>query len=79
MAVNLSFNSRYEEAKVWPDRNYVYVFLGGEPSFETADRHMIDARVNFAHQAFSTAQSMTLELVGAGSKYFAGVKDGSGA
>jgi hypothetical protein len=79
MAVNISFNSRYAEAKVWPDRNYIYVFLGGEPGFETADRHMIDSRVNFAHQAFSTAQSMTLELVGAGSKYFAGAKDGSGA
>ena len=78
MAVNISFNSRYAGAKVWPDREYSFVFLGGTPSFDTGLRHMIDPRVNFAHQAFSTAQSMSLELVGQGSAYFAGTKDGSG-
>jgi hypothetical protein len=79
MAVNISFNSRYAGAKVWPDREYSFVFLGGTPSFDTGVRHMIDPRVNFAHQAFSTAQSMSLELIGQGSAYFVGTKDGSGA
>jgi hypothetical protein len=79
MAVNISFNSRFPGAKVWPDRDYVFVFLGGTPSFETDTRHMIDPRVNFAHQAFSTARSMNQEVVGQGSAYFAGAKDSSGA
>ena len=79
MTVNISFNSRYAGASVWEDRQYSFIFLGGTPSFDTGVRHMIDPRVNFAHQAFSTAQSMSLELVGQGSAYFAGSKDSSGA
>jgi hypothetical protein len=78
MAVNISFNSRFAEAKVWPDREYTFVFLGGTPSFDNGVRHMIDSRINFAHQAFSTAESMSLELVGQGSAYFASTKDASG-
>jgi hypothetical protein len=78
MAVNVSFNSRAPEAKVWPDREYAFVFIGGTPSFDNGVRHMIDSRINFAHQAFSTAESMSLELVGQGSAYFAGTKDASG-
>jgi hypothetical protein len=39
---------------------------------------MIDHRLNFAYQAFSTAESMSLELVGQGSAYFAGFKDSAG-
>ncbi len=83
----MAFNNRFEgariypdrqEARVWPDRQYAFVFIGGDPTFENDVRHMIDERVNFAHQAFSTGFSMTLELVGQGSAYFAAFKDGSG-
>lgn len=79
MAANVSFNSRQPKARVWPDRQYSFVFIGGTPSFETEERQMIDERTNFAHQAFSTAESMALELEGQGSAYFAGFKDAKGA
>ena len=79
MAVNISFNSRFPEAKVWPDREYTFVFLGGTPSFDNGISHMIDSRINFAHQAFSTAESMSSELVGQGSAYFAGTRDATGS
>ena len=78
MATNLSFNSRLPEAEVWPDRQYSFVFIGGTPSFETDERQMIDERANFAHQAFSTAESMSMELEGEGSAYFAGFRDAKG-
>ena len=78
MAVNLSFNARLAEAQVWPDRQYAIIFLGGNPSYENEKRQMVDERTNFAHQAFSTAQSMSMELVGKGSAYFAGFKDADG-
>ncbi len=39
---------------------------------------MIDERTNFAHQAFSTAESMSMELEGEGSAYFAGFRDAKG-
>jgi hypothetical protein len=78
MAVNLSVNPRVTETKVWPDRQYAFVFIGGTPSFDNGVRHMIDHRLNFAYQAFSTAESMSLELVGQGSAYFAGFKDSAG-
>jgi hypothetical protein len=78
MAVNISFNSRNPEKKVWPDREYAYVFLGGVSSFEKDTHHMIDSRINFAHQALSTAKSMTLKIVGAGSQYFAAQTDADG-
>lgn len=79
MAANLSFNARLAEARVWPGRQYAIIFLGGNPRYENEERQMLDERTNFAHQAFSTAQSMALELVGQGSAYFAGFKDGDGA
>ncbi|MCF6262167.1 MAG: DUF1254 domain-containing protein [Xanthomonadales bacterium] len=78
MAATISFNSRFPEAKVWPDREYSFIFIGGTPSFDNGVRHMIDSRVNLTYQAFSTAESMALELVGQGSTYIASAKDASG-
>ncbi len=78
MASNISFNSRNPKKKVWNDRQYSYVFLDNTPSFENDKLQLLDSRINFAHQAFSTGKSMTLELVGAGSKYFAAYQDEQG-
>ena len=78
MANNISFRSRDPRRLVWPDREYAYIFIGGEASFEKPTHHMIESRINFCHQAFSTYDSAILKIVGAGSQYFFTPRDADG-
>lgn len=78
MASNISFRSRDPRRLVWPDREYAYIFIGGEASFEKPTHHMIDSRINFTHQAASSYNSSTLKIIGAGSRYFFAGRDADG-
>ena len=78
MASNISFTSRDPRRLVWPDREYAYIFIGGEASFEKPTHHMIDSRINFTHQAASSYNSAILKIVGAGSQYFFTARDADG-
>ena len=78
MANNISFNSRDPARLVWPDREYAYIFIGGEASFEKPTHHMIESRINFTHQAASSYNSAILKIVGAGSQYFFAGRDADG-
>ena len=75
MASNISFSSRDPQRLVWPDREYAYIFIGGVASFEKPTHHMIESRINFTHQAFSSYNSAILKIVGAGSQYFFTARD----
>lgn len=78
MANNISFTSRDPRRLVWPDREYAYIFIGGEASFAKPTHHMIESRINFTHQAFSSYNSAILKIVGAGSQYFFTARDADG-
>ena len=78
MASNISFNSRDPDRLVWPDREYAYIFIGGEAAFEKPTHHMIESRINFVHQAASSYHSAILKIVGAGSQYFFAGRDADG-
>jgi hypothetical protein len=78
MAAVESYDSRYPNKLIYPDRKWEAVFLGGSPVFRQESYLDFDAMINFFHKAFATSASMVLEMPGKGSQYLLGVRDAEG-
>lgn len=77
MAANVDYNYR-ENVKIYSDRNWEQVFIGGSPVFEKETYQNLDAKIAFFHKAYSTSKAMVLAMPGKGSQYLLGLKDNEG-
>ena len=75
MARAIAYQSREPEAKVYPDRNWEYVFVGGSHEFLRNGVRNLDARTLFHFTAICVTPAMVNKVVGAGSQYLAAYVD----
>ncbi len=78
MAKAIAYQSREPEAKIYPDRKWEYIFVGGSHEFMRNGARNIDARILFHFTAICVTPAMCLKMVGAGSQYLATYVDGDG-
>ena len=78
MARAIAYQSREPEAKVYPDRNWEYVFVGGSHEFLRNGARNLDARILFHFTAICITPAMVNKVVGAGSQYLAAYVDDNG-
>jgi hypothetical protein len=63
---------------LWPDRQYINAFMGGDPFF-LADSYLnLDNRICYFTDAYSLSPAMAMDIVGMGAKYPVTVRDGDG-
>ena len=68
----------YPDNKVYADRTWEQVFIGGSPVFEKDTYRNLDALIAFFHKAYSTSKAMVIAMPGKGSQYLFGIRDGVG-
>ncbi|NLI83443.1 MAG: DUF1254 domain-containing protein [Deltaproteobacteria bacterium] len=78
MAKAIMFASRDPEARVYPDRHWERVFIGGY-KFERDGARLLDARTLWHYGAIVVTPAMEAKMVGVGSQYLTTYKDASGA
>jgi hypothetical protein len=78
MAAVESYASSYPDVRIYPDRRWEQVFLGGSPVFRQSSYLDFDALMNFFHKAYSTSDSMVLAMPGRGSQYLVVMRDADG-
>jgi hypothetical protein len=79
MARAIAYQSREAETKVYPDRNWEYIFVGGSHEFLKNGARNLDARILFHFTAICVTPAMVQKMVGAGSQYMAAYIDAKGA
>ena len=75
MARAIAFKSRDKEARVYPDRNYELIFVGGSHEFLKNGHRNLDARTLFHFTAICITPAMIQKAVGAGSQYLGAYVD----
>jgi hypothetical protein len=78
MAKAIAFANRDPDARVYPDRHWERIFIGGY-QFERDGARLLDARTLFHYTAIVITPAMELQRVGVGSQYLATYKDSHGA
>ena len=78
MARAIAYQSREPEARVYPDRNWEYVFVGGSHEFLKNGVRNLDARTLFHFTAVCVTPAMVNKNVGAGSQYLGAYVDANG-
>jgi len=79
MARAIAYQSREAETKVYADRNWEYIFVGGSHEFLKNGARNLDARILFHFTAICVTPAMVQKMVGAGSQYMAAYIDAKGA
>ena len=75
MARAIAYQSREPEAKVYPDRRWEYIFVGGSHEFLRNGARNLDARILFHFTAICISPAMVNKTVGAGSQYLGAYVD----
>ncbi len=78
MAKAIAFANRDPQARVYPDRHWETIFIGGY-KFERDGARLPDARTLFHYTAIGVTPAMEVQRVGVGSQYLAAYKDAGGA
>ncbi len=78
MAKAIAFANRDPQAKIYPDRHWERIFIGGY-KFERDGARLLDARTLFHYAVIVITPAMEVKRVGVGSQYLATYKDASGA
>ncbi len=78
MAKANAYANRLKDAKVYDDRHYEYLFIGGSHEFMNNGVLNIDARTLFHYEAIVITPAMTNKMVGIGSQYVSGYRDSDG-
>lgn len=78
MAKAIAFANRDHEAKIYPDRHWETIFIGGY-KFERDGARLFDARTLFHYTAIVVTPAMEAKRVGVGSQYLSTYKDANGA
>jgi hypothetical protein len=78
MARAIAYQSRESEARVYLDRNWEYIFVGGSHEFLKNGARNLDARILFHFTAICVTPAMVQKMIGAGSQYMAAYVDANG-
>jgi len=70
-----AYANRLEGVRIYPDRKYEYLFIGGRHDFMSGDALWIDARTLFHYEAIVVTPAMARKMVGVGSQYLACYRD----
>ena len=73
------FASRDEQAKFYPDRQWLTAFVGGSYQFLSGAERLLDARDMFFYYATGITPAMAMAKVGSGSAYAGAFRDAKGA
>ena len=77
MAATVDYDYR-PMPKIYSDRNWEQVFIGGSPVFEADNYLNLDALIAFFHKAYSTSNAMVIAMPGRGAQYLLGMRDSDG-
>ena len=77
VAKAIAFDNRDPQAKVYPDRHWERIFIGGY-KFERDGARLLDARTLFHYTAIVVTPAMEVKRVGVGSQYLQTYKDANG-
>ena len=64
-----------KRARIYPDRKYETIFIGGSHEFKDGEAMLLDARTLFHYEAIVITPAMTMEMVGVGSQYLCVYRD----
>jgi hypothetical protein len=78
MAKAIAFSNRDPQARIYPDRHWERIFIGGY-KFERDGARLLDARTLFHYTAIVVTPAMEVEMIGVGSQYLTTYKDIDGA
>ncbi|MGI9530968.1 DUF1254 domain-containing protein [Lutimonas sp.] len=78
MAKANAYANRLHDAKVYEDRQYEHLFIGGSHEFMNDDVLNLDARTLFHYEAIVITPAMTNKMIGIGSQYVSGYRDNKG-
>ena len=72
------FDNRYEESRIFKNRQWRTGFIGGSHEFEKNNVRLLDARTLFFYYATMVTPAMAAKMVGVGSQYAGAVQDRDG-
>ncbi|MQR00994.1 DUF1254 domain-containing protein [Glaciimonas soli] len=78
MAMNFSFNKRFEGAKYRPDANWVYVLEMKDPNQEDENNTQLDQRTAWFYEAVTASKGMMSRVAGLGQAYLGSYHDQHG-
>ncbi len=78
MARAITYQSREPEVKVYPDRHWEYIFVGGSHEFMKGGARNVDARILFHFSVICVTPAMVQKTIGAGSQYMTTYVDRDG-
>jgi hypothetical protein len=70
-----AYSHREPTVRIYPDRKYESIFLGGSHEFKNGDALLLDARLLFHYEAIVVTPAMTRKMVGIGSQYLVDYRD----
>ncbi len=70
-----AYSHREPTVRIYPDRKYESIFLGGSHEFKNGDALLLDARLLFHYEAIVVTPAMTSKMVGIGSQYLVDYRD----
>jgi hypothetical protein len=70
-----AYSNRLEGVRIYDDRKYEFLFVGGRHDFMSGDALWIDARTLFHYEAIVVTPAMARKMVGIGSQYLACYRD----
>jgi len=70
-----AYAHREPTVRIYPDRKYESIFLGGNHEFKNGDAMLLDARLLFHYEAIVVTPAMARKMVGIGSQYLCVYRD----
>jgi hypothetical protein len=70
-----AYAHRDKRARIYPDRKYETIFIGGSHKFQDGDAMLLDARTLFHYEAIVITPAMAVKMVGVGSQYLGTYRD----
>ena len=70
-----AYAHRDKQARIYPDRKYETIFIGGSHEFKDGDAMLLDARTLFHYEAIVITPAMAIKMIGIGSQYLCVYRD----
>ncbi len=70
-----AYAHRDKQARIYSDRKYETIFIGGNHEFMDGDAMLLDARTLFHYEAIVITPAMAIKMVGIGSQYLCVYRD----
>ena len=70
-----AYAHRDKRARIYPDRKFETIFIGGSHEFKDGDGFILDARTLFHYEAIVVTPAMARKMVGIGSQYLGTYRD----